>query len=399
MKLALVISSFAESSLSLARALAENGHFVDVYICIYNKYQKELPGINFITEKRKFGKIYEINYNSSIGVRWCEKCTNAHVYIAQMYPTGQNSYGVKKKIAQSLFNYSLRHLCRRLRKLNYNAIDIITQHPAYNYMSSLLYGQKIIRSYHEVLKDHMKEHGLHPCLEFALKQGEHVRIFSEKAYSDVNKHTNVPISKEQISIIPFGLFDNYLEYPNTEISCLNKWDNYILFIGSIQPYKGLSIMYEAIQNLKNKGYNLKIVVAGNGYDKCIERIKNDSSYILINRFLTNMEIVSLIRNSIFVVCPYLSVSQSGIPQTAFVFNKPVIASRIGSFPQIIKSDMFGILVEPENVKSLSLAIEKLYTDNVLLDNCKNNINNFQQLNMEFSWRNIVNEYINMVNKL
>ena len=43
MKLALVISSFAESSLSLARALAENGHFVDVYICIYNKYQKVLP--------------------------------------------------------------------------------------------------------------------------------------------------------------------------------------------------------------------------------------------------------------------------------------------------------------------------------------------------------------------
>lgn len=399
MNIAIVISSFAESSLSLAHALSQNGHKVDVYICIYHREQNCLPGIDFETSRRLFGKIYEVDYKRSLGVKWCEKQETVHVYINQLYPTGQNSHGLKKILAYLFFKRCLRNFCKYLIGKNYDVIEIVTQHPVYNMMSDYLKGQKIVRSFHEVLKNHMCNSELDPCLEMALRRKEHVRVFSQKSYDDVITNLSVKINSDQINIIPFGLFYNYLDYPDIRMQELNKFDDYVLYLGSILPYKGLSYMYEAVEILNNRGFNIKVVVAGKGYDECLEKIKKDNNFILINRFLSNVEVVNLIRHCKFIVCPYLSVSQSGIPQTAFVFNKPVIASDLGTFSDLIESGKTGLLVPPKNVEALVHAIKELYCNDMLYNYCVNNLRGYDQNNKDYNWKRIVGLYEDMIRML
>ena len=73
----------------------------------------------------------------------------------------------------------------------------------------------------------------------------------------------------------------------------------------------------------------------------------------------------MIRNSKFVVCPYLSASQSGLPQTAFVYNKPVIATNVGGFAGIIDEGKSGYLIDKNNVIQLREKIMKLYSNEVI----------------------------------
>lgn len=399
MRIAMVISSFAESSLSLAQALAKK-HSVDVYICVYHLNQNNLAGVDFVTDTRVFGKIYEVNYDKSPGTKWCKTYKYSHVYVVQFCPTGQNSKGLRRSFAHNLFKYELRSFCHHLSRQKYNVIEIVTQHFAYNTMSRYLKKQKIIRSYHEVLKNHINDNGvLDSCLNSALENNEHIRVFSEKSYHDIIDNVEKMKSNKQISVVPFGLFNNYLEFPDVIIPEISQIKNYVLFLGSILPYKGLSYMCEAVKKLNNKGVEVKTVIAGKGYDSCFTNIKNDNSFVLINRFLTNSEVVNLIKNCRFLVCPYISISQSGIPQTAFVFRKPLIASNIGTFSQMILSGKSGLLVPPKDVDSLANAIEKLYCDSDLYDNCVCYLHKYEFYNMEYCWDNIVRKYEKIVYNL
>ena len=100
-----------------------------------------------------------------------------------------------------------------------------------------------------------------------------------------------------------------------------------------------------------------------------------------------------------VVCPYFSMSQSGIPQTAFVFSKPIVASNLGTFAELIIPNETGLLVNPKDLKGLSNAIEQLYNNDVLYSCCCNNIKEHEHRTSRYSWKSIVTSYTNMVQNI
>ena len=55
-----------------------------------------------------------------------------------------------------------------------------------------------------------------------------------------------------------------------------------------------------------------------------------------NRFIPDDEMVALIKNCAFMVCPYTDATQSGVIMSAFAFNKPVIATDVGGLPEMVK---------------------------------------------------------------
>ena len=150
----------------------------------------------------------------------------------------------------------------------------------------------------------------------------------------------------------------------------------------MHPYKGLKYLYESANMLDLESLNIRIVVAGGGYDPIITKMRSDKNFVVINHFIDNAELVGLIRNSIALVCPYISASQSGLVQTAMVFNKPVIATKVGAFEEVIEHGINGILCEPANASSLAKAINKVFE----LDNNKFSYNISEKLNWNYiSW--------------
>ena len=132
----------------------------------------------------------------------------------------------------------------------------------------------------------------------------------------------------------------------------------ILFWGIISQYKGLEYLCEAFKKINNK--NMELTVAGSGklyFD--ITPYTSMENFKFIHKFLSNEEIAELLHNTDIVVCPYTDATQSGIIMTAFAYNKPVIATKVGGIPEII-NDKTGILIEPKNTIQLIEAINNLY---------------------------------------
>jgi glycosyltransferase involved in cell wall biosynthesis len=154
----------------------------------------------------------------------------------------------------------------------------------------------------------------------------------------------------------------------------NKYRKSILFFGRISPYKGINILLQAMKNVHLEHPDMKLIIAGNGeyyFDKTpFEKL----GYIEFrNRYIPNKELVQLIDESLFVVCPYTDATQSGVIMTAYALCKPVIASNVGGLAEMVIENETGLLVEPNNIIELHNSIKRLISDPHLLAGMERNI--------------------------
>lgn len=164
----------------------------------------------------------------------------------------------------------------------------------------------------------------------------------------------------------------------------------ILFFGFIRDYKGLDTLLEAMTLVKDK-INLKLLVAGefyedeNKYKNIVKENKIEDMVEFHSDFIPSQNVKYYFSASDAVILPYKSATQSGIVQIANNFHKPLIGTDTGGLGEIIKNDVNGYLVEPDNSKQLSEAILKFYKESrekVFSENIK--------LNQEkYSWAKFV----------
>ena len=61
--------------------------------------------------------------------------------------------------------------------------------------------------------------------------------------------------------------------------------------------------------------------------------------------------------------PYRSATQSGIVQTAFSFETPVIVTRVGGLPDVVIEGETGYIVPPDDPSALAAAIRRFFDEN------------------------------------
>jgi glycosyltransferase involved in cell wall biosynthesis len=161
---------------------------------------------------------------------------------------------------------------------------------------------------------------------------------------------------------------------------INKHLKNILFFGRISPYKGIDVLLEAMKYVHQMNPEIKLIIAGNGeyyFDKTeFEQL----DYVEFrNRYIPNEELVNLINESLFTVCPYIDATQSGVIMTSYAFCQPVIASNIGGLPEMVMNNITGLLIEPNNVIELQNSIIQLVSNqNMLIEMKKNIFEHFHQ---------------------
>ncbi|MHA1381472.1 MAG: glycosyltransferase family 4 protein [Candidatus Helarchaeota archaeon] len=202
--------------------------------------------------------------------------------------------------------------------------------------------------------------------------------------------------------------------PHGDFKVLHHWDknrrkdkekspkNNVLFFGTIRPNKGLEYLLKAEPIIRNQLSDYKIIIAGKFDDfRRYQRYINQNSKIeIINKYIPNCELPKYLNNASFVVLPYLSATQTGIIPLAYSFGKPVIATKVGSIPEIVEDGINGLLVEPKNEKVLANAIVRLISDDSLVKKMSNNAKNYCKKNL--SWDSIAIRtillYKDLVNK-
>lgn len=165
---------------------------------------------------------------------------------------------------------------------------------------------------------------------------------------------NKKVEKRQVHIYKSSLstYDFLKSYDLKK----NEYGEYLLFFGRIDAYKGVDVLLRSYRRFRtNYSNHVKLVIAGKG-DITGDMSDFDDDVIIINRYITNEELATLINYAEAVVLPYKTMTQSGVLMSAFAFNKPVIITNVGDIPSLDIEGLCGFVAQPNDENSLYEAL-------------------------------------------
>lgn len=167
----------------------------------------------------------------------------------------------------------------------------------------------------------------------------------------------------------------------------------LLFFGRIHEYKGLRYFVDAVISLHNRGYPVKGVVAGRGGDLAHHRAKMVAAgcFEIHDWRIPASDIPNLFVNALAVIVPYIDGTQSGVAAMALGFGRPVIATTVGSIPELVKDGRNGLLVPPSDSVALAAAMEAVVSDRQLWEKLANGARSLRD--GELSWAVIADRTI------
>ncbi len=140
----------------------------------------------------------------------------------------------------------------------------------------------------------------------------------------------------------------------------------VLFFGYIRKYKGLHVLLDSMNLLKDAGIHLLAVGECYGdehvYHDRVNALHLEETVTLVTDYVPNDRVGLFFSATDAVILPYLSATQSGIAQIAYNFDRPVIASRVGGLAEVVVDGKTGLLVPPDDVPALAQTIRKFFED-------------------------------------
>ena len=178
------------------------------------------------------------------------------------------------------------------------------------------------------------------------------------------------ISHDKVVTIPEAARSLFRPLPPDEAAAIRKRldisDNFLLFVGTIEPRKNLPTLVSAFEQIaRSPGSGLQLVIAGQrGWlvDDLFRRISNSSAVgrIKLTGYVSDEELRALYSTCRVFVYPSTYEGFGLPPLEAMACGAPVIASRIPSIVEVCQEA--ALMVEPESVNALANAINYLLTN-------------------------------------
>lgn len=135
----------------------------------------------------------------------------------------------------------------------------------------------------------------------------------------------------------------------------------LLFFGFVRHYKGLDVLLKAVGLLKS--YAISLRIAGEfWHDKqryltLISDLGIADKVEIIDRYVPDDVMSSYFTSADLVVLPYRETITSGVIATAYGYKRPVLATNVGGFFEVIQDGYTGKLVAPDDPQALAEGIE------------------------------------------
>lgn len=193
--------------------------------------------------------------------------------------------------------------------------------------------------------------------KITLKYVDTPLVLSEQSKNKFDKR--YPKYKDKVHLLTLGAFiPSFIANKPIEVNF--EPDSFYLFFGRFDKYKGIDTLIDVFTH--QSCIHNKLVIAGEGLIS--ERVVQAGSYceniILIKRYISDEEMIWLIKNSTGVILPYTEASQSGILPISYFFGVPVIVSDVDGLKQFVVDGKTGFVCR--NVDDYLAAIEKLNTN-------------------------------------
>jgi len=140
----------------------------------------------------------------------------------------------------------------------------------------------------------------------------------------------------------------------------------ITVVARLEPVKSISTLIKAMASIKAKGpYHLMIVGDGSSRSELEQLIHNLELDSCVNLLGFREDIPQILSISDIFCLPSLREDFPVSVLEAMAAKLPVVASRVGGVPELVIDNETGILVPPDNVERLALALHTLGSDPAL----------------------------------
>ena len=247
---------------------------------------------------------------------------------------------------------------------------------------------------------------LFPSVNFDLIEGE----------DDVADNTDKPILK-----LYHPIYDMYTPDPDFDVAAQKqhlKLRQYVfLFFGFIYKYKGLHNAIAAFADLAKTRDDVSLLIVGESswqapkrdrfYDRIkrifsrelraqfvsrrederhyrplemIEQLGIGDKVTVVNEFIPNQDVHKYFQVSDALVLFYETASSSGVESIAHNFNLPIVATRLGHFPETVKEGITGFLANADDISSMTEAMLNIIEQPIVSEN-------IEKASKSMSWEN------------
>ncbi len=137
----------------------------------------------------------------------------------------------------------------------------------------------------------------------------------------------------------------------------------LLYLGRLSAEKNVKLLIEAIALLSERGFNLRLKIAGAGpqekYLKRLVEVKGLNHCIEFTGFLERTKIHELLSSADIFVLPSKTEVFPNVLLEAMAVGTPVIATKVGGVEELIRDETDGLLVNSDDVNQLTQKIEFL----------------------------------------
>lgn len=163
-----------------------------------------------------------------------------------------------------------------------------------------------------------------------------------------------------------------------------------LFFGFIRKYKGLHNAIRAFKNVSEQRDDVSFLICGEEFWatldtskfstklkrglfaiaqklllknkeseqdyrplELVKQLNIEDSVVVKNEFIANEDVHKYFQVANCSILFYLTATPSGVESLTYNFELPILATRVGHFPETIKDGFNGYLAEPENIDSMT----------------------------------------------
>ena len=171
------------------------------------------------------------------------------------------------------------------------------------------------------------------------------------------------LDPSRVSVVPLGIdLDRFRPSPPGVDSPPT-----IVYVGRLARAKGVDVLLEALAAMPRRDVILRLI--GDGPERAaLERQARHLGIAPRVRFvgaLPAADVPCVAAPSHVLVLPSRYEELGRVNVEGMAMGLPVVATRIGGIPELVRDQVNGLLVQPEDPRELSIAIDRVLTDRVL----------------------------------
>lgn len=223
---------------------------------------------------------------------------------------------------------------------------------------------------------------------------ELLEVLPSNSFEVVNQIDTEKRSVTQVVQLFHPVYDLYKPIASLDIEAEKKrlglQKHVLLFFGFIRKYKGLDMAIEAFAQVAKQRSDVSFLICGESFWHTLdstkwttrmkqflfglakkivlqksdderdynplERIKElgiEDRCVVVNRFIANEEVPVYFQVSDAVVLFYRTATPSGIESLSYNFHLPILATKVGHFPETIEDGFNGYLANDSDVNDMA----------------------------------------------